>query len=74
MTIPPQGDDAHLLLPGHSTIDLQGARESVYRVIQVVSEIIRRRQAGEKIDWLNPYELFSKRRLEGAPDIEPLKI
>jgi hypothetical protein len=70
----PLAQDSQVLLPGHSTIDLQGAHESVYRVLQVVSEIIRRRLVGEKLDWLNPYELFWKRRLVGAPEIELLKI
>jgi glyoxylase-like metal-dependent hydrolase (beta-lactamase superfamily II) len=70
----PNTRDSQVLLPGHSTIDLEGARASVYRVLQVVSEIIRRKQAGEKLDWLNTYELFWKRRLTGAPEIEPLRI
>jgi glyoxylase-like metal-dependent hydrolase (beta-lactamase superfamily II) len=70
----PVAKEAQVLLPGHSTIDLEGARESIYRVIQVVSEVLRRRQAGEKTDWLNPYALFWQRKLDGGPNIEPLKI
>ncbi len=61
------------MLPGHGTVDLDGAGDSLYRVLQVTSEIIRRRRAGETIDWVDPHELFWRRRLAGKEDIAPLE-
>ena len=46
------------MLPGHGTIDLEGAVDSLYAVIQIVSEVIRRRRAGEKLDGLNAYHFL----------------
>ncbi|MEA1997000.1 MAG: MBL fold metallo-hydrolase [Gemmatimonadota bacterium] len=63
----------NVLLPGHGTIDLEGAGNSLYAVIQVVSEIIRRRRAGSDIDWIDPYKLFWTRKAEGKGEIEPLR-
>jgi glyoxylase-like metal-dependent hydrolase (beta-lactamase superfamily II) len=62
-----------VLLPGHGTIDLEGAGDSLYKVLQVTSEIIRRRRSGDTIDWIDPYELFWKIKIEGGPELEVLK-
>jgi len=69
----PRSGEWQVILPGHSTIDLENGRESIYRVLQVTSEIIRRRRAGESLDWLNSYQLFYELRLKGELEIEPLK-
>jgi len=69
----PEAKTWQVLLPGHGTIDLEGAGDSLYAVIQVVSEIIRRRRAGSDIDWIDPYELFWQREKTGGPEIEVLK-
>lgn len=61
------------MLPGHGTVDIDGAGDSLHRVLQVTSEIIRRRRAGEAIDWVDPHEMFWRRRLEGKEEISPLE-
>ena len=62
-----------MLLPGHGTIDLDGTGDSLYAVIQIVSEIMRRRRAGSTIDWLNPYEVFWQLKQEGGKELEVLR-
>jgi len=69
----PEAERWQVVLPGHSTIDLEGGKDSVYKVLQVASEIIRSRRSGEKIEWIDPFEFFYKRRITGKPEIEPLK-
>jgi len=69
----PDGKKWQILLPGHGTIDLEGAGDSLYAVIQVVSEIIRRRRAGSDIDWIDPYHLFWQIKQEGGPELEVLR-
>ncbi|HUU26973.1 MAG TPA: MBL fold metallo-hydrolase [archaeon] len=69
----PKAKTWQVLLPGHSTVDLEGALDNVYKVLQVTSEIIRQRRAGGKIDWIDPYEFFWKRRIDKEPEIEPLR-
>lgn len=44
-----------LLLPGHGTIDLDQGQRSVEQTERIVSEIVRRRAAGEKIGWIEAY-------------------
>jgi glyoxylase-like metal-dependent hydrolase (beta-lactamase superfamily II) len=46
------------MLPGHGTIDLEGAQDSLYAVIQIVSEVISRRRSGEEIGGINAYKFF----------------
>jgi len=70
----PECEGWQFMLPGHGSVDLDGARDSLYRVILVVSEVIRQRRAGSTIDWIDPLELFWRRRLEGKPEIEPLEV
>jgi glyoxylase-like metal-dependent hydrolase (beta-lactamase superfamily II) len=69
----PDAKNWQMLFPGHSTIDLERARDGVYQVLQVTSEVMRRRRAGEKIDWLNSYEYFWQCKLAGKPAPDPLK-
>jgi hydroxyacylglutathione hydrolase len=69
----PDAQGWQVMLPGHGTLDLEGAGISLYATLQVVSEIIRQRRAGSKIEWLDPYELFWRRKNEGLGPIEPLK-
>ena len=63
--------DYDLVLPGHGTIALDLGTREVDFTIQVVSEIINRRLAGEGIDWIDPYRFFWERELKKA---EPIKI
>ena len=56
---------------GHGTIALDMGTREVDYTIQVVSEIINRRLAGEGIDWIDPYRFFWERELKKA---EPIKI
>ena len=69
----PEAKNCEMLLPGHGTIELDGAADSLYKVIQVVSHIIRLRRAGSEIDWIDPYELFWQQKLGEQLDLEPLK-
>jgi len=69
----PDGEKWRIMLPGHGTIDLEGAGDSLYAVIQVVSEIIRRRRAGSDIDWIDPHHLFWQIRQKGGPELEVLR-
>lgn len=69
----PEAAGWKVMLPGHGTVDLDGAIDSLYRVILVSSEIIRRRRAGAEVDWLDPHELFWRRKLDGLGGIEPLE-
>ena len=67
------GKKWRVMLPGHGTIDLEGATDSLYAVIQVVSEIIRRRRAGSDIDWIDPHHLFWQIKQAGGPQLEVLR-
>ena len=67
------GKKWRVMLPGHGTIDLEGATDSLYAVIQVVSEIIRRRRAGSDIDWIDPHHLFWQIKQAGGPELEVLR-
>lgn len=69
----PRAGSWQVILPGHSTIDLENGRDSIYRVLQVTSEIVRRRRAGEAIDWLNSYQFFYEKRQKGEPQIAPIE-
>jgi len=69
----PQAKNSEVLLPGHGTVELDGALDSVYKTIQVVSHIIRLRRAGSEIDWIDPYELFWRQKLGEKLDLEPLE-
>ncbi|MBN2287746.1 MAG: MBL fold metallo-hydrolase [Candidatus Glassbacteria bacterium] len=69
----PGAENWEVLLPGHGTLDLDGARDSLYKVIQVVSYIIRLRRAGSEIDWADPYELFWRQKMGEKLDLEPLE-
>ncbi len=63
-----------LMLPGHGTIELEGAGRSIWATVLLTSEIIRRRRAGEtELEWLNPYEVFRARKDAGLPELEPLE-
>lgn len=44
-----------ILLPGHGTVDLDGAQRSVEETVKIVRNIVARRASGEKIDWIDPY-------------------
>ena len=44
-----------VLLPGHGTVDLDGAMRSVRETVKIVRNIVARRQSGESIDWVEPY-------------------
>ena len=70
----PDSTGWQILLPGHGTVDLEGAVDSLYRVIQVTSHIIRLRREGMTTDWIDPYELFWRIKIEGGKEIEPLEV
>ena len=44
-----------LLLPGHGTVDMQGAMRSVQETVRIVRNIVARRLTGESIEWIDPY-------------------
>lgn len=44
-----------VLLPGHGTIDLDQAQRSVNETLRVVRTLVARREAGERISWIEPY-------------------
>jgi len=44
-----------VLLPGHGTVDMDDAQRLVEETVRVVRDIVARRNAGEKIDWIDPY-------------------
>ena len=44
-----------LLLPGHGAVDLDQGQRSVEQTERIVREIVRRRNAGEKISWVEAY-------------------
>ncbi len=44
-----------ILLPGHGTVDMDGAQRSVDETVKIVRNIVARRQSGEQIDWIDPY-------------------
>jgi len=44
-----------ILLPGHGTVDMDDGQRSVRETSRVVRDIVARREAGEKIDWIDPY-------------------
>ena len=44
-----------ILLPGHGTVDSDGAQRSVEETVKIVRNIVARRASGEKIDWIDPY-------------------
>jgi hydroxyacylglutathione hydrolase len=69
----PEAKESEVLLPGHGTINLDGARDSLYKVIQITSYIIRQRRAGSDLDWTDPYELFWRQKLGEKLNLEPLK-
>jgi glyoxylase-like metal-dependent hydrolase (beta-lactamase superfamily II) len=62
-----------LLLPGHGAVDLDQGQRSVEQTERVVSEIVRRRTAGEKIGWLEAYPWNWQNRTSSpaAPAILP---
>ncbi len=61
------------LLPGHGTVELEGAPDSLWQVMQVVSYIMRERETGSDIDWVDSHHLFWQLRQEGKPGPEVLK-
>jgi glyoxylase-like metal-dependent hydrolase (beta-lactamase superfamily II) len=50
-----RGIEFDVLLPGHGTVDLDGAMRSVRETVKIVRNIVARRQSGENIDWVEPY-------------------
>lgn len=44
-----------VLLPGHGTVDLEQAHRSVIETQRIVRTLVARRDAGEKVDWIEPY-------------------
>ena len=62
-----------VLLPGHGTVDLEGAQDSLWQVMQITSYIITQRRAGDKLDWINPYQFYWELKQEGKPAPEVLK-
>jgi len=69
----PEAKNSEMLLPGHGTIELDGAMDSLYKVLQVTSHIIRLRRTGSEIDWIDPYELFWRQKLGEKLNLEPLE-
>ncbi|MEA2063948.1 MAG: MBL fold metallo-hydrolase [Gemmatimonadota bacterium] len=69
----PEAGKSEVLLPGHGTLELEGASDSLYKALQVVSHIISLRRSGEDIDWVDPYKLFWQRKIAGSPEIVPLE-
>lgn len=63
-----------MLLPGHGTVELEGAPDSIKQVIQVTSHIITERRAGSDLDWVDPHYLFWKLKQEGKPVPEMLRV
>ncbi len=61
------------LLPGHGTVELEGAMDSIRQVMQVTSHIIRQREAGSDIEWVTAHKLFWQLKHEGKPAPEILK-
>ncbi|MFH1071625.1 MAG: MBL fold metallo-hydrolase, partial [Candidatus Glassbacteria bacterium] len=61
------------LLPGHGTVDLEGAPDSLWKVMQVTSYIMTQRRAGSSLDWIDPYHLYWQLKQEGQLEPEVLK-
>ena len=61
------------LLPGHGTVELEGAPDSVRQVMQISSYIITQRRGGSDIDWVNPHHFFWQLKQEGKPEPDILK-
>jgi glyoxylase-like metal-dependent hydrolase (beta-lactamase superfamily II) len=61
------------LLPGHGTVELEGAPDTVWQVMQVTSHIMRDRETGSDLDWIDPHHLFWRLKQEGKPEPDVLK-
>lgn len=45
-----------ILMPGHGAIDLEDGIRSVQETLRVVEEIVKRRDTGEDISGLDPFQ------------------
>lgn len=61
------------LLPGHGTVELEGAPDSLWQVMQITSHIIRQRREGSDLEWIDPHHFFWQLEQEGKPAPEVLK-
>ncbi|HLA41438.1 MAG TPA: MBL fold metallo-hydrolase [Candidatus Glassbacteria bacterium] len=62
-----------VLLPGHGTVELEGAPDSIWMVLEVTSDIIRQRRAGSTLEWVDPHQLYWQLKQKGKPAPEVLK-
>ncbi|MBW7997389.1 MAG: MBL fold metallo-hydrolase [Candidatus Glassbacteria bacterium] len=62
-----------VLLPGHGTVELEGAPDSIWQVMQVTSHIIHLRRQGSDLDWIDSHHLFWRLKQEGEPEPDVLK-
>jgi hydroxyacylglutathione hydrolase len=51
-----------LMLPGHGTISLNMGSREVDCTIQLVAKIVKNRQAGVNLDWIDSYQYYWERK------------
>jgi hypothetical protein len=51
-----------LMLPGHGTISLDMGSREVDCTIQLATKIVKKRQAGINLEWIESYEYYWERK------------